>query len=72
MQPGDRLSATGKGCVPGKAVTLTSDGKRVGSAYADGTGTVEQVVTSSSGGHSGTLVVLVFFVLAGITVLRFP
>ncbi len=36
------------------------------------TGAVEQVVTSSSGGHSGTLVVLVFFVLAGITVLRFP
>jgi hypothetical protein len=100
VQPGDRLSATGKGCVPGKAVTLTSDGDRVGSAYADGTGAftasveftrieagrhtvvadcgvrltgaVEQVVTSSSGGHSGTLVVLVFFVLAGITVLRFP
>lgn len=36
------------------------------------TGDVEQVVTSSSGGHSGTLVVLVFFVLAGITVIRFP
>ncbi|WP_236725100.1 hypothetical protein [Amycolatopsis orientalis] len=100
VQPGDRLSATGKGCVPGKAVTLTSDGERVGSAYADDTGAfttaveftrieagrhtvvadcgvrltgaVEQVVTSSSGGHGGTLVVLVFFVLAGITVLRFP
>jgi hypothetical protein len=36
------------------------------------TGSVEQVVTSSSGGHSGTLVVLVFFVLAGIAVIRFP
>lgn len=36
------------------------------------TGAVEQVVTSSSGGHSGTMVVLVFFVLAGITVIRFP
>lgn len=100
LQPGDKLSATGKGCVPGRAVTLTSDGDRVGSAYADDTGSftaaveftrieagrhtvvadcgvrltgaVEQVVTSSSGGHSGTLVVLVFFVLAGITVLRFP
>ncbi|WP_409490842.1 hypothetical protein [Amycolatopsis sp. cmx-11-12] len=100
MQPGDELSATGKGCVPGAPVTLTSDGDRVGHAYADGTGAftaaveftrieagkhivvadcgvrltgaVEQVVTSSSGGHSSTLVVLVFFVLAGITVLRFP
>ncbi|WP_199745749.1 hypothetical protein [Amycolatopsis sp. WAC 04182] len=100
MQPGDPLSATGKGCVPGERVTLTSDGERVGGAYADGTGAftaaveftrieagrhtvvadcgvrltgaVEQVVTSSSGGHSGTLVVLVFFVLAGITVIRFP
>ncbi len=100
MQPGDRLSATGKGCLPGEAVTLTSNGDQVGRAYADSTGAfttaveftrieagkhtvvadcgvrltgaVEQVVTSSSGGHSGTLVVLVFFVLAGITVLRFP
>lgn len=100
VQPGDALSATGKGCTPGERVTLTSDGERVGGAYADGTGAftaaveftrieagrhtvvadcgvrltgaVEQVVTSSSGGHSGTLVVLVFFVLAGITVIRFP
>ncbi|WP_233598993.1 hypothetical protein [Amycolatopsis sp. WAC 01375] len=100
VQPGDRLSATGKGCTPGERVTLTSDGERVGGAYADGTGAftadveftrieagkhtvvadcgvrltgaVEQVVTSSSGGHSGTMVVLVFFVLAGITVIRFP
>ncbi|RSM53233.1 hypothetical protein DMH03_38510 [Amycolatopsis sp. WAC 01376] len=94
------MSATGKGCTPGERVTLTSDGARVGGAYADGTGAftadveftrieagkhtvvadcgvrltgaVEQVVTSSSGGHSGTMVVLVFFVLAGITVIRFP
>ncbi len=99
VQPGDSLSATGKGCLPGQAVTLTSDGDRVGSAYADDTGaftaaveftrieagrhtvvadcgvrltgSVEQVVNSSTGGNSGTLVVLVFFVLAGITVLRF-
>lgn len=35
------------------------------------TGAVEQVVTRSSGGQTGTLVVLVFFVLASITVLRF-
>jgi hypothetical protein len=35
------------------------------------TGAVDQVVTSSTGGHSGTLVVLVFFVLAGITLIRF-
>ncbi|GAB3735415.1 hypothetical protein GCM10027598_61560 [Amycolatopsis oliviviridis] len=100
MQPGEKLSATGKGCVPGEPVNLTSNGDNVGHAYADGTGAfttaveftrieagrhtvvadcgvrltgdVEQVVTSSSGGHSGTLVVLVFFVLAGITVIRFP
>lgn len=100
VRPGDALSATGKGCTPGERVTLTSDGERVGGAYADGTGAftapveftrieagrhtvvadcgvrltgaVEQVVTSSSGGHGGTLVVLVFFVLAGITVIRFP
>ncbi|SEB31542.1 hypothetical protein SAMN04489729_0125 [Amycolatopsis lurida] len=100
VHPGDPLSATGKGCVPGERVTLTSDGERVGGAYADGTGAftaaieftrieagrhtvvadcgvrltgaVDQVVTSSSGGHGGTLVVLVFFVLAGITVIRFP
>ncbi|NBH05137.1 hypothetical protein GTY80_18035 [Amycolatopsis sp. SID8362] len=35
------------------------------------TGAVDQVVTRSSGGQTGTLVVLVFFVLAGITVIRF-
>jgi hypothetical protein len=35
------------------------------------TGAVEQVVTRSSGGQTGTLVVLVFFILAGITVIRF-
>lgn len=35
------------------------------------TGSVDQVVTNSSGGHTGTLVILVFFVLAGITVVRF-
>jgi hypothetical protein len=34
------------------------------------TGAVDRVVTSSTGGHSGTLVVLVFFVLAGITLIR--
>jgi len=100
VQPGDKLSATGKGCDPWHAVTLTSDGDEVGTAMADSageftapveftrieagrhtvvadcgirlTGAVDQVVTSSSGGHTGTLVVLVFFVLAGITVLRFP
>ncbi|MBB5850590.1 hypothetical protein ACFQ05_32925 [Amycolatopsis umgeniensis] len=100
VQPGDKLSAKGTGCLPGERVTLTSDGDRVGGAYADGTGSftaaveftrieagrhtvvadcgvrltgaVDQVVTSSSGGQSSTLVVLVFFVLAGITVLRFP
>ncbi|MEU4246241.1 hypothetical protein AB0F15_02405 [Amycolatopsis sp. NPDC026612] len=35
------------------------------------TGDVDQVVTRSSGGQSGTLVILVFFVLASVTVLRF-
>ncbi len=35
------------------------------------TGSVDQVVTRSSGGQTGTLVVLVFFVLASITVIRF-
>ena len=100
IQPGDELSATGKGCDPWHEVTLTSDGENVGTGMADSagkfttpveftrieagrhtvvadcgirlTGAVDQVVTSSSGGHSGTLIVLVFFVLAGITVLRFP
>ncbi|MCR6485797.1 hypothetical protein M8542_23510 [Amycolatopsis sp. OK19-0408] len=99
VQPGDELSASGKGCEPSRMVTLTSDGAEVGSAYTDATGAftaaveftrieagphtviaecgvrltgaVEQVVTRSSGGQTGTLVVLVFFVLAGITALRF-
>jgi hypothetical protein len=35
------------------------------------TGAVDQVVTRSSGGQTGTLVILVFFVLAGVTVIRF-
>ncbi|WP_410640470.1 hypothetical protein [Amycolatopsis sp. lyj-346] len=35
------------------------------------TGAVDQVVTRSSGGQTGTLVILVFFVLASITVIRF-
>jgi hypothetical protein len=35
------------------------------------TGAVDQVVTRSSGGQTGTLVVLVFFVLAGVSVIRF-
>ncbi|WP_410588033.1 hypothetical protein [Amycolatopsis sp. lyj-23] len=35
------------------------------------TGAVDQVVTRSSGSQTGTLVILVFFVLAGITVIRF-
>jgi hypothetical protein len=100
VQPGDELSASGKGCEPGRMVTLTSDGAEVGSAYTDSTGaftapveftrieggqhtvvadcgvrltgTVDQVVTRSSGGQTGTLVILVFFVLAGIAVIRFP
>jgi hypothetical protein len=99
VQPGDELSASGKGCQPSRMVTLTSDGSEVGSAYTDAsgaftapieftrieagrhtvvaecgvrlTGAVDQVVTRSSGGQTGTLVILVFFVLAGITVIRF-
>ncbi|WP_284745832.1 hypothetical protein [Amycolatopsis sp. RTGN1] len=99
VQPGDELSASGKGCEPSRMVTLTSDGMEVGSAYADSsgaftapveftrieagrhtviaecgvrlTGAVDQVVTRSSGGQTGTLVILVFFVLAGITAIRF-
>lgn len=35
------------------------------------TGAVDQVVTRSTGGQTGTLVILVFFVLAGVTVIRF-
>jgi hypothetical protein len=35
------------------------------------TGAVDQVVTSSTGGHSSTLIVLVFFVLAGVAMIRF-
>jgi len=35
------------------------------------TGAVDQVVTRSSGGQTSTLVILVFFVLAGATVIRF-
>jgi hypothetical protein len=34
------------------------------------TGAVDQHVTSSTGGHSSTLIVLVFFVLGGITLIR--
>jgi hypothetical protein len=99
ISPGDPLSAAGRGCAPGAAVTLVSDGERVGSAIAetDGTfhapveftriqagrhqvtascgvvltGAVDQIVTSSTGGHSSTMIVLVFFVLAGVAVLRF-
>ncbi|WP_260473838.1 hypothetical protein, partial [Amycolatopsis balhimycina] len=99
VKPGEPLSASGKGCVPGRMVTLTSDGAEVGSALTDSsgaftapveftrieagrhtvvaecgarlTGAVDQVVTRSSGGQTGTLVILVFFVLAGSTVIRF-
>jgi hypothetical protein len=35
------------------------------------TGAVDQILTSSTGGHSGTLVILVFFVLVGIALIRF-
>jgi hypothetical protein len=35
------------------------------------TGAVDQVLTSSTGGHSGTLVILVFFILVGIALIRF-
>lgn len=100
IQPGDTLSASGNGCEPGHAVTLTSNGDKVGATMADATGhftspveftrieagthtvtadcgikltgAVEQVVTSSSGGHTGTLVLLVFFVLAGAAAIRVP
>jgi hypothetical protein len=99
ISPGDPLSAAGRGCTPGAAVTLVSDGERVGNAIAetDGTfkapveftriqagrhqviascgvvltGAVDQIVTSSTGEHSSTMIVLVFFVLAGVAVLRF-
>lgn len=99
IQPGETLSASGRGCEPSRMVTLTADGAEVGSAYTDSTGAftapveftrieagrhtvvaecgvrltgaVDQVVTRSSGGQTGTLVILVFFVLAGITVIRF-
>ncbi|WP_290056648.1 hypothetical protein [Amycolatopsis solani] len=99
IQPGESLAASGRGCQPGRLVTLTSDGSEVGSALTDSsgaftapveftrieagrhtvvaecgvrlTGAVDQVVTRSSGGQTGTLVILVFFVLAGSTVIRF-
>ncbi|MET0135072.1 MAG: hypothetical protein ABW215_15940 [Kibdelosporangium sp.] len=35
------------------------------------TGSVDQLVTSSTGGQSSTLVILVFFVLAGVALIRF-
>lgn len=38
IQPGDTLMASGSGCEPGHAVTLSSDGEQVGSAQADGGG----------------------------------
>jgi hypothetical protein len=99
INPGDPLSATGRGCDANAPVTLISDGERVGGAVseADGTfrapveftkiragrhqvtascgvvltGAVDQIVTSSTSGHSSTMIVLVFFVLAGVAVLRF-
>ncbi|WP_246842766.1 hypothetical protein [Allokutzneria sp. NRRL B-24872] len=99
VNPGDPLSATGKGCTPRSPVTLTSKGIRVGTAIADAdggftapveftrveagrhtitancgvvlTGAVDQLVTSSTGGQSSTLVILVFFVLAGAALIRF-
>ena len=99
IRPGDPLVATGTGCTPGRAVSLTSDGAKVGSAVADAdgrftasvvftridpgsrmitadcgvvlTGEVTQVLTSSVGDNSGTLIVLVFFVLAGVVLVRF-
>jgi hypothetical protein len=39
VQPGDPLSAAGKGCEPGATVTLTSGTERVGSAVANSDGT---------------------------------
>jgi hypothetical protein len=99
IQPGEGLQATGTGCVPGSAVTLTSGGEVVGASVADNrggftadvtftrvepgrhlitaecgivlTGAVDQLVTSSLGGQSTALVVLVFFVLAGVALIRF-
>ncbi|WP_235190881.1 hypothetical protein [Amycolatopsis rifamycinica] len=99
IKPGEPLSASGKGCLPSRMVTLTSGGAEVGTAFTDNsgaftapieftrieagrhtvvaecgvrlTGAVDQVVTRSSGGQTGTLAVLVFFVLASITVIRF-
>jgi hypothetical protein len=35
------------------------------------TAAVDQVLTSSAGGQSSTLVILVFFVLVGVTLIRF-
>ncbi|MBP2325285.1 hypothetical protein JOF56_005670 [Kibdelosporangium banguiense] len=97
--PGESLSATGKGCKPGAAVTLMSKDERVGGTVADDKGNfttsvkftrvepgrhwvttncgvtltaaVDQVVTSSSGGQNRTLVILVFFVLVGASLIRF-
>ncbi|MBE1574194.1 hypothetical protein ACFORH_34290 [Amycolatopsis roodepoortensis] len=46
---------------PGDALSATGKGCAPG-----------ERVTLTSGGQSDTLVVLVFFVLAGITVIRFP
>jgi len=99
INPGDVLYASGSGCQPGHAVTMTANGETVGTSTADSTGhfsspveftriepgrhfvtascgivltgAVDQVLTSSTGGHSGTLVILVFFVLVGIALIRF-
>lgn len=49
---------------PGRHTVVASCGVEL-------TGVVDQAVTSSSGDYSSTLVVLVFFVLAGIVFVRF-
>lgn len=97
IQAGEPLTASGTGCDPGVAVTLTSAGERVGGTIADAdgrfstpvefanvepgrhevtatcgavlTGSIDIVLTSSTSGNTGTLVVLVIVALAAVALL---
>jgi outer membrane biosynthesis protein TonB len=98
VRPGEPLTATGTGCVPGSPVVLTSGAEQVGWTIADSAGafvapvqfsrlepgrravtascgtvlttSVDLIVSSSTSGQAGTVVVLIFFVLVGIALLR--
>jgi hypothetical protein len=85
-QPGHNVTLTSDGEVVGRSVadasgqfntpiqfTHIEPGRHIVTADCGIllTGDVEQALTSSIGDHSGTLIVLVFFVLAGVVLVRF-